>query len=360
MSLTRRNLLTGFAGAAVTGLAGCAAGAAGAELDSGAPLPSAVAADTELVIAIHPTHVALQASGQLAKLPFRVPQWPNLSAGPDIIQGFRARSIDLASNAGIPPIQAEAINYDARIVAVQTKKVPQYTYATAPGSSIAGLGDLRGRKIGFSQGQAQGLVVLRTLKEQGLAPSDVRLVPLSSTKFLVALQSKQIDIAPLAEPSLTKYVNEYGTDGAKAVPMTAVDYLTILWAPAEVLADDRKIAAIRAFIPFWARSKVWAWENRDAWIDAYYVKDVVLPGAVPGLFVGLRLSVTVSWLLLATVEQVNALSGIGYLMAQAQLYAQTDVILLGLALYAVLGFTSDTVVRLIERRVLAWRRTLTS
>ncbi|MEV6489524.1 ABC transporter permease [Actinoplanes sp. NPDC051633] len=91
-----------------------------------------------------------------------------------------------------------------------------------------------------------------------------------------------------------------------------------------------------------------------------FLRHVVLPGAVPGLFVGLRLSVTVSWLLLATVEQVNALSGIGYLMAQAQLYAQTDVILLGLALYAVLGFTSDTVVRLIERRVLAWRRTLTS
>jgi sulfonate transport system substrate-binding protein len=273
MPLSRRTLLTALAGAAATGLAGCAGKAAGAELDTKAPLPEAVAADTELVIAIHPTHVALQASGQLAKLPFRVPQWPNLSAGPDIIQGFRARSIDLASNAGIPPIQAEAIDFDARIVAVQTKKVPQYVYATAPGSPIAGVHDVRGRRIGFSQGQAQGLVVLRTLKEQGLTAKDVQLVPLSSTKFLVALQSRQIDIAPLAEPSLTKYVKEYGKDGAQAIPMTAVDYLTVLWAPAEVLADDRKLAAVRAFVPFWARSKVWAYENRDAWIDAYYVKD---------------------------------------------------------------------------------------
>jgi sulfonate transport system permease protein len=91
-----------------------------------------------------------------------------------------------------------------------------------------------------------------------------------------------------------------------------------------------------------------------------FLRHVVFPGALPGLFVGLRLSVTVSWLLLATVEQVNALSGIGYLMGQAQLYAQTDVILLGLALYAILGFTSDAVVRLVERRVLTWRRTLTS
>ncbi|MCA2217384.1 ABC transporter permease [Jidongwangia harbinensis] len=91
-----------------------------------------------------------------------------------------------------------------------------------------------------------------------------------------------------------------------------------------------------------------------------FLRHVVFPGALPGLFVGLRLSVTVSWLLLATVEQINALSGIGYMMGQAQLYAQTDIILLGLALYAILGFTSDTVVRLVERRVLAWRRTLNS
>ncbi|HEX8344665.1 MAG TPA: ABC transporter permease [Actinoplanes sp.] len=91
-----------------------------------------------------------------------------------------------------------------------------------------------------------------------------------------------------------------------------------------------------------------------------FLRHVVFPGALPGLFVGLRLSVTVSWLLLATVEQINALSGIGYMMGQAQLYAQTDIILLGLALYAVLGFTSDSVVRLVERRVLAWRRTLSN
>jgi sulfonate transport system permease protein len=91
-----------------------------------------------------------------------------------------------------------------------------------------------------------------------------------------------------------------------------------------------------------------------------FLRHVVFPGALPGLFVGLRLSVTVSWLLLATVEQINALSGIGYMMGQAQMYAQTDIILLGLALYAVLGFTSDSVVRLVERRVLAWRRTLTN
>jgi sulfonate transport system substrate-binding protein len=138
---------------------------------------------------------------------------------------------------------------------------------------VAGVSDLRGKKIGFSQGQAQGLVVLRVLKEQGLTAKDVHLVTLTSNQFLVALQSKQIDVAPLSEPVTTKYLSQYAKDGAKAIPVTAVDLLSILWSPTEVLADARKAAAIRAFIPFWARSLVWAYENPDPWIDAYYVKD---------------------------------------------------------------------------------------
>jgi len=271
-TVQRRTLLTGLLGASALGLAGCG-GAAGEGLAAAAPLPSTVPPGTKLTIAIHPTQVALQASGEIAKLPFQVTDWPNLSAGPDIIQGFRAHSIDLASNAGIPPIQAAAINVKARIVAVQTKQKPIYTYATAPGAAITAITDLRGKKIGFSQGQAQGVVVLRTLKEQGLTRLDVRLVALPSTKFLVALQSRQIDVAPLSEPVLTKYLSQYAKDGAKGIPMTAVDYLTILWAPQEVLADAAKVAAIRSFIPFWARSEVWQYTNQQAWIDAYYVKD---------------------------------------------------------------------------------------
>jgi sulfonate transport system substrate-binding protein len=273
-TVNRRTLLSGLLGVTALGLtAACGRDAAGAGLAAAAPLPTTVPPDTELVISIHATHVSLRTSGELGNLPFKVRDWPNISAGPDVIQAFRARSVDLASNAGIPPIQAQAINVPAKIVAVQTKQKPIYTYATAPGTPVRGITDLRGKKIGFSQGQAQGLVVLRTLKEQGLKPSDVQLVALPSTKFLVALQSRQIDIAPLGEPSLTKYLTEYGKDGATAIPMTAVDYLTILWAPGEVLADAAKVAAIRSFIPFWARSKVWQFENQEKWIDAYYVKD---------------------------------------------------------------------------------------
>lgn len=93
---------------------------------------------------------------------------------------------------------------------------------------------------------------------------------------------------------------------------------------------------------------------------AGFIRKVILPGALPNLFVGLRLAVTGSWLSLVVLEQINATSGIGYLMFQAQNYAQTDVIVLGLIVYGVFGFLSDALLRVLERRVLSWRRTLSS
>jgi sulfonate transport system permease protein len=91
-----------------------------------------------------------------------------------------------------------------------------------------------------------------------------------------------------------------------------------------------------------------------------FLRTVVIPGALPGFFVGLRLAVTSSWLGLIVVEQINATSGIGYMMFQAQQYAQTDVIVVGLVVYGLFGFLSDALVRAVEGRVLSWRRTLAS
>ena len=42
----------------------------------------------------------------------------------------------------------------------------------------------------------------------------------------------------------------------------------------------------------------------------------------------------------------------------ARTYGQTEIIVVGLALYAVLGLVSDKAVRLLQKRVLRWRKTL--
>jgi sulfonate transport system permease protein len=91
---------------------------------------------------------------------------------------------------------------------------------------------------------------------------------------------------------------------------------------------------------------------------AAFIRKVVLPGALPGFFLGLRFAVTGAWVSLVVVEQINATSGIGYMMELARTYGQTNIIVLGLAVYGILGLVSDGAVRLIERKALSWQRTL--
>jgi len=91
---------------------------------------------------------------------------------------------------------------------------------------------------------------------------------------------------------------------------------------------------------------------------AAFIRKVVLPGALPGFFLGLRFAVTGAWVSLVVVEQINATSGIGYMMELARTYGQTNIIVLGLAVYGILGLVSDGAVRFFERKALSWQRTL--
>lgn len=91
-----------------------------------------------------------------------------------------------------------------------------------------------------------------------------------------------------------------------------------------------------------------------------FVRHVVVPGAMPGFLLGLRFAVTGALLALVVVEQINATSGIGYMITLASSYGQADVIIVGLVVYAILGLVADGAVRLVQRRALTWRRTLDS
>ncbi|MCQ8278260.1 ABC transporter permease subunit [Acetobacteraceae bacterium KSS8] len=85
------------------------------------------------------------------------------------------------------------------------------------------------------------------------------------------------------------------------------------------------------------------------------IRHIVLPGALPDLLTGLRFSVGISWLMLVVAEQVNASTGIGHMMMDAQDFLRTDIILVGLLVYALLGLLSDLAVRMLERHLLRWR-----
>jgi sulfonate transport system permease protein len=85
------------------------------------------------------------------------------------------------------------------------------------------------------------------------------------------------------------------------------------------------------------------------------IRHVILPGALPQFLTGLRLAMGLSWLVLVAAEEINATSGLGYLLINAENLLQTNVIFTGLLVYSLLGVASDVIVRLIERWALAWR-----
>ncbi|MEU5656835.1 ABC transporter permease [Streptomyces sp. NPDC047737] len=85
------------------------------------------------------------------------------------------------------------------------------------------------------------------------------------------------------------------------------------------------------------------------------VREVVIPGALPSLLAGLRLSMTLSVIALIAAEEINSTEGIGYLMSQAQSYARTDILAVCILIYGLLGLAADIVVRLLERVLMPWR-----
>ena len=86
------------------------------------------------------------------------------------------------------------------------------------------------------------------------------------------------------------------------------------------------------------------------------VTHIVLPGAMPQILTGLRQSLGVAWLALVVAEQINVNAGLGFMISQATQFLRTDVIIVALLVYCILGLLTDGLVRILERRALSWRR----
>jgi sulfonate transport system permease protein len=165
-------------------------------------------------------------------------------------------------------------------------------------------------------------------------------------------------------------LGDYVIDGLvqikRAIPILALIPFMVLWFG---IGEAMKVAviAVTVFFPVYihAHSALRAIDIKQVELAETlglgrwgFIRHVVFPGALPGLLIGLRFGVTSAWLALVVVEQLNATSGIGYMVTLARNYAQSDVMLVGLVVYALLGVSSDAVVRAVEKRALSWRRTL--
>ncbi len=83
-------------------------------------------------------------------------------------------------------------------------------------------------------------------------------------------------------------------------------------------------------------------------------RQVILPGALSSILVGLRFSLGLMWVILIVAETISAQAGIGYLTMNAREFLQTDVVLVGILLYALLGKLADVFARGLEHYWLRW------
>lgn len=86
-----------------------------------------------------------------------------------------------------------------------------------------------------------------------------------------------------------------------------------------------------------------------------FVRQVVLPGALPAIMTGLRVGLMVAWMCVVAAELIAASSGIGYLIMDARQLSQSDVVLVGMITIGVIGKLMDSLIRRLERRMISWK-----
>jgi sulfonate transport system permease protein len=154
----------------------------------------------------------------------------------------------------------------------------------------------------------------------------------------------------------------------RAIPTLALIPLAILWLG---IGDSMKIAliSVSVMVPVYINTHAGLRGIDMRYVElaqtvglsrAEFIRRVALPGALPGFFTGLRLAVTMCWTSLVVLEQINTTEGIGYVMSRARDLGQTEVIVVGLVFYALLGLVSDALVRAWEGRMLAYRKVIGS
>ncbi|WP_139991133.1 aliphatic sulfonate ABC transporter permease SsuC [Paenibacillus paridis] len=83
-------------------------------------------------------------------------------------------------------------------------------------------------------------------------------------------------------------------------------------------------------------------------------KEVILPGALSSILVGVRYALGFMWLTLIVAETISANSGIGYMAMNAREFMRLDVVVLAIIMYAILGKLSDTAAKILEEKLLKW------
>jgi sulfonate transport system permease protein len=151
----------------------------------------------------------------------------------------------------------------------------------------------------------------------------------------------------------------------RTIPHLAVAPLFILWFG---FGEASKILLIAksAFFPIYVNTFLGIREVDARLFDVARILDfsrwkqiklLILPSALPNILLGIRLSLGAAWLALVVAELMGSTEGVGYMMMDARQFSNTDIVFVGIIIFAVVGKLTDSFVRLLEKRLLKWQDT---
>ncbi len=85
------------------------------------------------------------------------------------------------------------------------------------------------------------------------------------------------------------------------------------------------------------------------------ITKLIIPAALPNILLGIRLSLGAAWLGLVVAEMMGSSEGIGYLIMDARYFSITSLVFVGILIFAIVGKLTDSLVKLLEKRLLRWR-----
>ena len=154
--------------------------------------------------------------------------------------------------------------------------------------------------------------------------------------------------------------------GLRAVPSLAWVPLLLLWLGIDETPKITLIA-IGAFFPVYLNllSGLRNVDRKLVELGEIYrlgrvalVRRILLPAALPSLYTGLRVGLSLAWMFLVAAELIAATRGLGYLLTDGRETSRPDIVLAAILLLALLGKLSDSVLKTLEQRALAWRDSL--
>lgn len=151
----------------------------------------------------------------------------------------------------------------------------------------------------------------------------------------------------------------------RTIPLLALIPLFILWFG---IGEFSKILMISlgAFFPVYVNtflgirsvdSKLFEVSRIFQYSKLELLVKLIIPSALSNILLGIRLSLGIAWLVLVVAEMMGTSAGIGYMIQDARAYMKTDVVFVGIIIFAIVGKLSDSGVRLLESRWLGWRDT---